>query len=110
MRNQGDVNSSPSIDADILVPEEEALLLDETDAPFLRAAQYGLPGGMARIRVASDSLEWIVAFVLKYAGKAVVEGPENVREAVVQAAEDILQTYREKKDPNLIDGGENKAD
>lgn len=99
LRNHSDADYPLSIDTDILLPEEEARRLDEVNAPFLKAVEYGLPGGMARIRIASDSLEWIVSFVLRYAGEAIVQWPEHVRQAVLKAAEDIVRRYQENSPP-----------
>ena len=90
------IYEAPALEVDIILPEGEARLLEERESPFLKGVEYGLPEGMARVRIVSDSLQWIVAFVLKYAGEAVVEGPENVRQAVVKAAQEILQRYREE--------------
>lgn len=88
-------NYQPSLlEADILLPEEEARSLEEREAPFLKSVEY-LPEGMARIRVVSDSLPWLVALILRYGGKAVVEAPEQVRRAVVKAVEEILRRYGE---------------
>lgn len=83
---------SSLLEVDILVPEEEARSLEERGSPFLKNVQY-LPEGMARIRVVSDSLPWVVGFVLKYGGEALVEAPEEVRRAVLRAAEEILRRY-----------------
>ena len=96
MRDQTDAGYPLPIEADILLPEEGARDLDEVDAPFLKAVEYGLPHGMARIRVTSESLEWVVSFVLKYAGEAVVERPEYIRKAVSEMAQRILQRYHQQ--------------
>ena len=82
-------------EVDILLREEEARSLEEKEWPYLTSVRY-LPEGMARIRVASDSLPWVVAFVLRYGGKALVEAPDRVRQAVIRAADETLLRYRQQ--------------
>lgn len=88
---------TPPLSVEIVLPEEEARYLEERESPFLRGVDY-LGDGRARIQVVSDSLPWVIAFVMRYAGEAVVEQPKAVREAVRRAAEEILLMYRKREE------------
>jgi len=95
MREPASTYEGDLFEADILLPEEEARYLGERELPYLKSVEYGLAKGMARIRVVSSSLPWIVSLVLKYGGRAVVERPDRVRQAVAEAAQEMLEKYRQ---------------
>jgi len=85
---------APALEVDVLLPEEDARCLEERESSFLRSVEYGVGEGKARIHIVSDSVPWVVSFVLGYGGAAVVETPQRVRQAVVKAAQEILENYR----------------
>ena len=83
---------------EVLMPNEEARRLEERGSGFLTGIEYDVKSGSARVKARTESIKWAVSFVLRYAGRAVVERPEKLRREVQRIAGHLLSLYEEEGD------------